>query len=302
MTILHHKELTGGYFNAAYSLLLSDGREAVLKVAPLDTAEILTCEHNNMAAEVAVMRLIKARGTVPVPRIYTYDNSRTLIPSEYFVMDKISGDPYNEVKERLSPQTRSRIESELGRYNRFINEIRGSHFGLFPAPRSASGDSWRDTFSGLVNGLLEDARRLGAELPVPAELISAEIAKLLPALDAVTEPRLVHRALWNGNVFVRSGRIVGLIDWERALWGDPLMEYYFRYSEDATHFFRGYGGSLDSPNMAARIKLYDLYTDLIYFIEGYSRKYDSSSHLEWARSNLLEGWNRFTGTGNREIE
>lgn len=294
VTILRTKELTGGYFNAAYDLLLSDGREVILKVAPLDTTEILTYERNIMSAEVAVMKLIKARGTVPVPKIYAYDNSRTLIQSEYFFMEKISGDPYNEVKEHLSPQTRAIIESELGRYNRFINEIRGSRFGLFAAPGQASADSWRDTFSALVSGLLKDARRLHAELPFPAEVIEAEITAQLPALDAVTEPRLVHWDLWNGNVLVRSGRIVGLIDWERALWGDPLMEYYFRYAEDSKHFCRGYGGSFDSPHMTARIRLYDLYMDLIYFIECYSRKYDSDGHLEWARGNLLEGWKRFT--------
>lgn len=295
VTILCSKELTGGHFNAAYDLQLSDGRKVVLKVAPADDTEILTYEHNIMAAEVAVMKLVKARGTVPVPKVYAYDNSRTLIPSEYFFMEKISGDPYNEVKEFLSPQTRANIESELGRYNRFINEIRGSRFGLFAAPRQRATDSWKDTFSGLISGLLEDARRLRAELPIPAEVVETEIARLLPAQDAVTEPRLVHWDLWSGNVFVRCGRIVGLTDWERALWGDPLIWYYFRYTEDSKHFCRGYGGSSNSPTMAARTKLYDLYMDLIFFIECYSRRYNSEAHLEWARGNLLDGWKRFTG-------
>lgn len=294
VTILQCRELTGGYFNAAYELLLSDGRATILKVAPLDETEILSYERNIMYTEVEVLRLVKAKGTVPVPRVYAYDNSRKLLPCDYFFMERITGEPYNEIKDSLSSQTRAAIEAELGRYNRFINEIRGERFGLFGAPPHPAERSWRDTFSGIVSNLLEDARRLQAEMPVPLEVIEAGIAALLPALDRVTEPRLVHWDLWDGNVIVRDGRIVALIDWERALWGDPLLEYYFRYIEDTRHFSQGYRRTFDSPNELARKKLYDLYIDLIYFIECYSRKYDSEGHLEWARNNLLEGWERFT--------
>ncbi|MGW2815569.1 phosphotransferase family protein [Streptomyces sp. NPDC001415] len=50
------------------------------------------------------------------------------------------------------------------------------------------------------------------------------------ALDEVTEPRLVHFDLWPGNIFAHPGddtrpvRITGLIDHERAFWGDPAAE------------------------------------------------------------------------------
>lgn len=293
VTILKRKELTGGYFNAAYDLLLSDGRETILKVAPSEDTEILSYERNIMTAEVDLLRLIRSKGTVPVPEVYFYDNSRTVIPFDFFFMEKVKGEPYSDLKDTLAPEARAAIESELGRYNRFINEIRGKRFGMYSASSQSTDNSWRDAFGGLVTALLDDARRLDAPLPIPRETIEAEIAKLMPALDAVTEPRLVHWDLWDGNVFVYDGRIVALIDWERALWGDHLMEYYFRYVEDTRHFCRGYGGSFDSPNETARKKLYDLYIDLIYFIECYSRKYDSEGHLEWAHGNLLEGWQRF---------
>jgi aminoglycoside phosphotransferase (APT) family kinase protein len=41
------------------------------------------------------------------------------------------------------------------------------------------------------------------------------------ALDEVTRPALIHFDLWPGNIFVDGSRIVGLIDHERAFWGDP---------------------------------------------------------------------------------
>lgn len=293
VTIVQRMELTGGYFNAAYDLQLSNGRGVILKIAPAAEIEILSYEHNIMLAEVEALKLIKAKGIVPVPLVIGYDTSRTIIPCDYFFMEKIIGQPYNEIKDELSVEERAAIESELGRYNRIINEIRGERFGLFSVAPQSAASSWRDTFMQMFTRLLEDARRLGAEMPIAVETIEASVETISHVLDEVKEPRLIHWDLWDGNVFVRDGRIVALIDWERALWGDPLMEYYFRYIEDSEHFCRGYGRIFDSPNESARKNLYDLYIDLIYFIECYSRKYDSVGHLQWAHDNLLDGWKRF---------
>ena len=49
-------ELKEGWFNAAYNVRLSDGREVILKIAPLKDAEVLAYEKNIMATEVASMR------------------------------------------------------------------------------------------------------------------------------------------------------------------------------------------------------------------------------------------------------
>jgi aminoglycoside phosphotransferase (APT) family kinase protein len=294
VTIVEREELTGGYFNAAYKFVLSGGQSTILKIAPSKEIETLTYEHNIMETEVTALRLMRSKGTVPVPEVYAYDNSHTVFPCDYFFMEVIEGEPYDKVKEILTAGQREAIEMELGRYNRIINEIRGTSFGLFSSASKSPDLSWKEVFADLIHNLLADARRLGAVMPIPYEAIEAEVAGRLHVLDEVTEPRLVHWDLWDGNVFVREGRIVALIDWERALWGDPLMEYYFRYIEDNTHFCKGYKGSFDHPNERARIKLYDWYIDLIYFIECYSRKYESEGHLKWAHDNLLEGWARFT--------
>lgn len=294
ITIKESKELTGGYFNAAYKILLSDGRSTILKVAPAQEIETLSYEHDIMVSEVSALRLMKSIGSVPVPEVYAFDNSREVFPCDYFFMEVVEGQPYDEVKESLTPEQRAAIEFELGQYNRLINDIQGTEFGMFNGSMRSEEGSWRECFTTLINNLLNDARRLGAKMPISYETIEAELAGRLNVLDEVKEPKLVHWDLWDGNIFVREGKIVALIDWERALWGDPLMEYYFRYIENSADFYKGYGGSYDRPNERARKKIYDLYIDLIYFIEYYSRKYESEGHFKWAHDNLLEGWARFT--------
>ncbi|WP_379138398.1 phosphotransferase family protein [Paenibacillus sp. sgz500958] len=287
-------ELTGGYFNAAYCLRLSDGRLTILKIAPAQDVEILSYERNIMEAEVGALRLVKSKGNIPVPEVYFYDNSHEVFPADYFFMEYVEGEPYNEIKEKLSMAERAAIEAELGRYSALINEIEGQRFGMFSESSLLTGDTWSEAFMRLMTHLLDDARRLKAKLPVSYEVIEREIASRIHVLDEVTVPKLVHWDLWDGNVFVRDGKIVALIDWERALWGDHLMEYYFRHIENSEAFYEGYGGKFDLPNDQSRKRLYDLYIDLIYFIEFYSRKYNSEGHLQWAHDNLVEGWARFT--------
>jgi fructosamine-3-kinase len=147
----------------------------------------------------------------------------------------------------------------------------------------------------MIESLLQDGERLGVQLPASYEEIRERINILLPVLDEVTQPRLLHWDLWNGNVFVKDGMITAIIDWERALWGDELMEFYFRYHEDSPGFHQGYGMPTDSPNQRVRKKLYDLYFDLIIVIECYSRKYENQGHVQWAHDNFVQGWGKFCG-------
>lgn len=296
MKIISSLELNGGFFNTAYDLELSSGRSVILKIAPAEETEILSYEKDIMRAEVEALQLVAAAGGIPVPDVYAFDDSLQLIPAPYFFMEKIAGQPYSDVKERLTPQERAAIERELGRYQRLINDIEGPGFGLFGQMPEDSGRSWRETFTRMMNQVLADAQRLKARLPASQDEIKQMLGHYYPALDEVTKPRLVHWDLWNGNLFVQDGVIVSIIDWERALWGDALMEHYFRHFDHSQAFYEGYGMTFDSPNEQLRLKLYDLYLDLILVIECYSRQYKDDNHVRWAADNLAECWKSFTGS------
>lgn len=153
----------------------------------------------------------------------------------------------------------------------------------------------------MIRTLLEDARELKVVLPAGEDKIWQVMEHYLPALDEVTEPRLIHWDLWNGNLFVQDGQIVSIIDWERALWGDVLMEYYFRHFEHSKPFYEGYGQTFDSAGERLRIKLYDFYLDLIMRIECDSRQYKDENHIRWATQNLEESWKSFSTSGNSPL-
>jgi hypothetical protein len=79
--------------------------------------------------------------------------------------------------------------------------------------------------------------------------------------------------------------------------GDPVMEYYFSHFAKSQAFLDGYGMGSFTQGQRARRALYDLYFDLILWIECFYRKYEDGSHIEWARNNLSEGWSRLLSSG-----
>ncbi|OUL36382.1 hypothetical protein BV372_08175 [Nostoc sp. T09] len=59
---------------------------------------------------------------------------------------------------------------------------------------------------------------------------------------------MLHMDVWFQNILVDSaGNVTGLVDFDRALWGDPEIEFavldYCGISEPA--FWRGYGRERD---------------------------------------------------------
>ncbi|MEF2964858.1 aminoglycoside phosphotransferase family protein [Paenibacillus sp. M1] len=291
------QELTDGWFNSAYTLTLDDGMKTVLKVAPV-FAGMMGYERGLMRTEVEVLRLLKGAGGIPVPEVYYYragDNG-----NEWFLMEYVEGIPYNKVKQQLPDGDRWQIEEELGRLSRKINDIHGEKFGYY-ALEERQGDSWPNVFADMVAGLLDDARDRQVTLPASDEDILSLVAERRASLEEVTVPSLVHWDLWDGNVFVDGAGVTALIDCERALWGDPLMEYNFRSSAGEMAAFRkGYRKANFTEAEKERIELYDLYLALILYIECSYRGYADPNYIRWTEESLKQCWAGVTA--NRKVE
>jgi len=289
-------ENTIGEFSALYMIKLAN-KEVVLKIAPKDNVRVLRYEKNAMQREVEALQLVRANTSVPVPEVYFYDTSKTLCDSEYFFAEKMHGDNFNSVMSDLDDESKNSIITQLGSLNRQINEIQHSQFGYL-AHSDKHTDNWRDCFKGIVSDLLSDSRDLNVKISVPYAEIESIIDAHIHACDEVKTPKLVHWDLWNGNVLVRDNKISGVIDFERSLYADVLMEHYFRKHAINAHFNSGYGIDFDSmqldKNAKTRLALYDLYIALIWQIEYYSRNYDEGQ-LGWREEHLVLACNAFEG-------
>ncbi|CAL9581973.1 hypothetical protein SUDANB171_05029 [Streptomyces sp. enrichment culture] len=284
------RELGHGWFNVAYRIRLRDGAEVVLKIAPPPGVEVLTYERGAMGIELAALELIRKHTAVPVPAVDFADRGHELCDADYFFMPFIDADNLGIIEDSLPAAERDAYHERLGAANRELNSVRGTAFG----PLAGPGDpSWRRVFTGMFEDVLADGERRAVDLGRPYATVRAVLTEYAATLDAVTEPRLVEWDLWGGNVMVREGRIVCIIDHERAFWGDPLIEAGFTGTQlaafgDSTAFLRGYGRGPLSGNETWRRRLYCLYLVLVMVIETDYRGHTDTRQYDWARERLTE--------------
>jgi aminoglycoside phosphotransferase (APT) family kinase protein len=277
-------ELKQGWFNAAYNIKLADGREVILKIAPPLDAEVMLYEKNIMKTEVESMRLVKQNPAIPVPEIYCFDEARDLCDSDYFFMERIYGDNLEHVKADLPAETQESIDLHIGEIIREVNTFPGTYFGYDGNP-DLRANTWKEAYTKIVEAVLEDAARKNVVFDFGYDEIRAAIQKHVSALEEITSPCLVHWDAWNPNFFVRDGRITGIIDFERALWAEPLMEAQFRpfFEEEITNAMRGYGKTTFTFAEEQRNHLYSLHLALVMHVECFYRNYDTDDIFNFSR-------------------
>jgi aminoglycoside phosphotransferase (APT) family kinase protein len=188
----------------------------------------------------------------------------------------------------LPTDEQCRVDAQLVRHLATMNAIVAPGFGR-PDPTAIHDPSWGAAFARLVDDLLADATDAAVELPVPAAGFADVVARHQPHLDRVTSPRYVHWDLFDPNVFVDpdSLQVVGLIDFERVLWADPLMEGQFLGKRANDPIVEAYGEPLfDRPGALERRRLYDLYLYLLMTIECAYRSYATRDIEQFARLML----------------
>lgn len=278
------RELKDGWFNAAYAVHLADGRDAILKIAPAASTEVMQYELNIMATEVAAMRLVRQKGRVPVPSIYFYDEAHDVCDASYFFMEKIEGSNLDHVHATLSREQTTVIEREIGTILREINSFAGSYFGYDGNP-DLRATTWRVAFSRIMRSVLLDAARKQVVFDFTYDALRAAVEKHLGALDEVTASCLVHWDAWKPNFLVQGGHVNGIIDFERSLWAEPLMEAQFRPLSwsGVTDSMRAYGKTDFSPSELRRCWLYTLHLAIVMHVECYFRHYATDEVLRSSR-------------------
>jgi aminoglycoside phosphotransferase (APT) family kinase protein len=263
----------------------------VVKVSPPPGTALLTYERDLMRTEGRFYALAARDPSVPLPTLIHAGFDRRVVDRDYLVLSTLGGQPWNAVEQHLSPPERRSLRTELGRHVAALHRITGDTFGYPQRSTGLQGDTWREAFTAMVSAVLDDAGRFGVALPVPAATIGQLVSDHADALDVVRTPVLTHFDLWEGNVFVTGAgdggpRIEGLIDAERAFWGDPQADlvslFILRDVDGDDAFLVGYreaGGhlELDAP-LRRRLHLYRVYLDLIMLVEAVPRGYDPAAH------------------------
>jgi len=287
------RPLSGGLFASVQAVELDDGRSVVVKTGQPDAATgLLSHERTLLRAEVALLRLAEPLTTVPAPTVLHADLSRSLVDVDVAVVELLPGRAW-EASPALPDAAQATAGRAVGAVLAGLHTVTGPRFGYPAAGSGLGGETWPAAFGAMVDALLADADRWG--VPVDAARVRAAVAASGPALAELRTPHLVHMDLWPGNVLLdpATGEVTGVVDFERGLFGDPLMDLVghdpFRTAGLPPEVVAGYlaaGGTLpvaaDDDAGAARLTsaaerrlaLYRLYLTLIMTVEVVPRRYD----------------------------
>jgi aminoglycoside phosphotransferase (APT) family kinase protein len=237
-------------------------QELVLRISPPDDAGFLFYERRMMAQEPQIHALLRSETTVPVAEILAYDESRALLDRDYLIMERLPGHALAE--SRLTSRQVDGVLEQVGACLAQMHALVSDRYGYLGAHRPmAPQPTWAQAFDVMWNRLLDDVVACGGYTPAEAQAFRRLLAAYRPHFDRAVPASLLHMDVWSQNILVdEGGRLTGLVDLDRALWGDPEIEFavldYCGISEPA--FWEGYGQERDTSTSAQiRARFYLLY-------------------------------------------
>ncbi|MEJ2210115.1 MAG: aminoglycoside phosphotransferase family protein [Anaerolineae bacterium] len=277
-----------GKHNTSYYVHGTDP-DLVLRISPPDDAGFLFYERRMMAQEPQLHRLLRAETTVPVAEILAYDDGRQLLDRDYLLMERLPGRPLSDAE--LPPSLFDRVLEQVGGYLAQMHALVTDRYGYLGAHQPMEPQpTWVEAFYVMWNKLLDDVVACGGYSQKEADALRRLFDVYRPHFDRPVPAALLHMDVWSQNILVdETGRVTGLVDLDRALWGDPEIEYavldYCGISEPA--FWRGYGRARDTSFPAQiRARFYLLYEVQKYIPIRIWRRNDPAQALEYKRQSF----------------
>ena len=272
-----------GKFNTSYFVRAGD-RDLVLRLAPPRDSVFLFYERDMMRQEPELHELLRRETEAPVARIVAFDDAHELLDRDFLLMERLPGRPLTEAFGVAADRALRQLGAHLARVHRLTADrygYLGAHRPMPPQP------TWVEAFHVMWNKLLDDIVAVGGYAPEEADALRRLLDARLPFFDRPVPASLLHMDIWGQNLLVDGrGDLTGIVDWDRALWGDPEIEFavldYCGVSEPA--FWEGYGAPRDaSPEARVRRLFYLLYELQKYIVIRRGRQRDPAGADRYKR-------------------
>lgn len=257
------QELGGGTFNTSYMIAFSDHSRVVLRISPRQAEDTYWQEAFLMRREHSMQPFFAPIATW-MPRTLLVDFTHQLIDHDYMFQTFIDGERWDDILGELTPAENNLLWAQFGRLTRLIHDVKGEMFGL-PLPGFQFA-SWSNAVIDHIERIVRAAQRLRIELPHLASILELVRAHPQP-LDEIGTSHLLHGDLWLFNILIQRGEngpaIVGILDADRAWWGDPMADWtmfilaHAGQEEGHAHFWQAYGQPQDTPGTRYRAHVYD---------------------------------------------
>lgn len=260
------EELGGGTFNETYLIEISEKEKVVLKIAPpvtldmyWDDVALMRREHNILPFFASISPL--------TPKTIFVDFTHQLIGRDYVLQTFIEGDRWSDIEDKLTKEESIDLWRQCGEIVKQIHSTTGEQFG-YPYP-GKSFTNWSDVILDRFSQIAWSLQGYHIEISQFFTIFDI-VNSAKSVLDNIRTPRLLHGDLWTFNLLVtrKSEKpfITGVLDTERAWWGDPLADWMMfllsirseekYWQPQLAAFYSGYGALRESETTQFRQELY----------------------------------------------
>ena len=265
--VVSARELGGGTFNRAFLVTLPD-QQVILRIAPPLTKDLVWHEQGLMRREHHIQPFFAAVAQL-MPRTLMTDFTCQVIDRDYVFQSFIAGERWEDVAESLTAEESAPLWEQFGQITRTIHDTVGTTFGG-PYPMTEF-PTWSETLLDRFDRVMQAMTQVQLDM-TDMRSVFAAVQNHTALLDTVRQPHLLHGDLWLFNILIQrrslgaAPKVVGVLDADRAWWGDPLADWtMFVLAKSASpetkslhdSFWRGYGKLEQTPGLEFRKAVYE---------------------------------------------
>ena len=261
------KELSGGTFNETYLIELTGKTRVILRVAPPLRADTYWDDVALMRREHNIQPFFASLATL-MPKTIMADFTHQVVQRDYLFQTYIEGERWSDIEDELTPDENLELWRQCGKIVKQMHQTTGERFG-YPQPGHQS-TRWSEIILDRFTRLAESM--LVYQLEATAFTTISDCAGANASVfDEIDTPGLLHYDLWTFNLIV--GRddgdkpiITGVLDADRACWGDPMADWIMflllarqddpKWQQRLCAFHEAYGTPQSSGAAEFRQKIY----------------------------------------------
>ncbi|HVZ12377.1 MAG TPA: phosphotransferase [Patescibacteria group bacterium] len=271
-----------GEVNAVYFIKTEDGQECVVRVAPEERGG------NSFRIETLAFNMCRKVG-VPTPEVIALDDSLEIFPEAFMITKKIDGTAGHQ--SWSTDAEGASLIKQLGHFLSLIHGIKLDGFGREPQVKNGQlVGKFNSQWESLVSDLDAPWRE---EVLVGKGLLSDEKVQKYRRLFDENKKLfdLPHASLLHGdaslkNTIVKDRRIVGIVDMENCMVGDPVQDiaWHHFWTQGAEPFFSALKEGYDNKEIFEGDFMKKMYLYELFFAQSILGYYDSRSNPEMVKT------------------
>ena len=273
--------LTGGIQSSVFAVQLVAGGSVVVKVFHAD-------ERWKMDKEVYVYDLLQAHGVAaPIASVLAKDDGLNAL-----ALTMLDGVPVSSLLDELDEDAIVAVNQQIGALLRELHRVELQAFGYLGTSGIVREHATNLDYMRFQFELkLRDFAELGGD-PDLHDAIERHVAECGQLFAGCEQPVFCHNDCHYGNILVTGPQVTGMLDFEGALAGDPLLDLakthsYFLEANERTlaGLVEGYGDVRSDWREA--LDLYVLYLQLELW--DFLASLGENEHLESLASAMKKG-------------